>query len=79
MYYDKNSLLFFLILGGTQHSNPWGAATQKGQEFGRFRFGGSDLIMLFQKPPTELYMFQNDPANEPIHFQYGQTAVYWNV
>ena len=56
-----------------------GQSIVKGQEFGKFRFGGSDLVMLFQKPPTELYMFKNDPGNEPIHFQYGQTALYWNV
>ncbi len=55
-----------------------GQTVVKGQEFGKFRFGGSDIIMLFQKPPTELYMFKNDPGHEPIHFQYGQTAVYWN-
>lgn len=50
----------------------------KGEEFGKFRFGGSDIIMLFEKPPQELYMFQNDPSHVPIHFQYGQTSVYWN-
>ncbi|MEQ6122896.1 phosphatidylserine decarboxylase [Pseudotenacibaculum sp. MALMAid0570] len=48
----------------------------KGQEFGKFRFGGSDIIMLFEKPPKDLYMFQNDPSHNPIHFQYGQTSVY---
>lgn len=55
-----------------------GKTVVKGQEFGKFRFGGSDIIMLFQKPPTDLYMFQKDPAHVPIHFQYGQTSVYWN-
>lgn len=50
----------------------------KGQEFGKFRFGGSDIIMLFEKKPEDLYMFKKDPAHNPIHFQYGQTAVYWN-
>lgn len=50
----------------------------KGQEFGKFRFGGSDIIMLFQKPPTDLYLFRKDPGHNPIHFQYGQTSVYWN-
>jgi len=48
----------------------------KGQEFGKFKFGGSDVIMLFQKQPTDLYLFKNDPEHNPIHFQYGQTAVY---
>ncbi|WP_299684130.1 phosphatidylserine decarboxylase [uncultured Dokdonia sp.] len=50
----------------------------KGQEFGKFRFGGSDIIMLFEKKPSDLYMFKKDPSHNPIHFQYGQTAVYWN-
>ncbi|WP_452599943.1 phosphatidylserine decarboxylase [Pontimicrobium sp. MEBiC01747] len=50
----------------------------KGQEFGKFKFGGSDIIMLFEKEPKELYLFKKDPAHNPIHFQYGQTAVYWN-
>ncbi|MFY0629597.1 MAG: phosphatidylserine decarboxylase [Flavobacteriaceae bacterium] len=55
-----------------------GTTALKGQEFGKFRFGGSDIIMLFEKPPRDLYMFMNDPGHTPIHFQYGQTAVYWN-
>ncbi len=50
----------------------------KGQEFGKFRFGGSDIIMLFEKKPSDLYLFKNDPGHNPIHFQYGQTSVYWN-
>lgn len=50
----------------------------KGQEFGKFRFGGSDIIMLFQKPPTEIYMYKNDPSHNPIHFQYGQASVLFN-
>ncbi|QHI39113.1 Phosphatidylserine decarboxylase proenzyme [Kordia antarctica] len=53
-----------------------GKEVVKGQEFGKFRFGGSDIIMLFEKPPTDLYMFKRDPGHVPIHFQYGQTAIY---
>lgn len=49
----------------------------KGQEFGKFRFGGSDIILLFEKDPN-LYLFKNDPGHMPIHFQYGQTVAYWN-
>jgi phosphatidylserine decarboxylase len=49
----------------------------KGQEFGKFRFGGSDIILLFEKAP-DLYLFKNDPGHNPIHFQYGQTVAYWN-
>ncbi|CAM1372532.1 phosphatidylserine decarboxylase [Tenacibaculum xiamenense] len=66
------------VSGVDMYTELQGQTVVKGQEFGKFRFGGSDIIMLFQKPPTELYMFKNDPGHEPIHFQYGQTAVYWN-
>ncbi len=48
----------------------------KGQEFGKFKFGGSDIIMIFEKDLSDLYVFKEDPAHNPIHFQYGQTAVY---
>ena len=53
-----------------------GKTVVKGQEFGKFRFGGSDIIMIFEKPQSALYMFKNDPGHVPIHFQYGQTAIY---
>ncbi|MBC8753843.1 phosphatidylserine decarboxylase [Kordia sp. YSTF-M3] len=53
-----------------------GKEVVKGQEFGKFRFGGSDIIMLFEKPQKDLYMFKRDPGHVPIHFQYGQTAIY---
>ncbi|SEC89066.1 Phosphatidylserine decarboxylase [Tenacibaculum sp. MAR_2009_124] len=66
------------VSGVDMYTELQGKEVVKGQEFGKFRFGGSDIIMLFQKPPSELYMFKNDPGHEPIHFQYGQTAVYWN-
>jgi len=52
-----------------------GKEVVKGQEFGKFQFGGSDIIMLFEKSPEELYMFKKDPAHKAIHFQYGQAAV----
>ena len=55
-----------------------GKTVVKGQEFGKFRFGGSDIIMLFEKDPKDLYLFKKDPGHNPIHFQYGQTAVYCN-
>ena len=58
--------------------NLTGKKVVKGQEFGKFRFGGSDIIMLFEHPPQDLYMFQNDPSHNPIHFQYGQTSVYYD-
>ena len=53
-----------------------GKNVEKGQEFGKFKFGGSDIIMLFEKSYKDLYMFTKDPSHNPIHFQYGQTAVY---
>jgi phosphatidylserine decarboxylase precursor len=55
-----------------------GQEVVKGKEFGKFRFGGSDIIMLFEKPPKDLYMYKRDPGHIPIHFQYGQTAIYLN-
>lgn len=66
------------VSGVDMYTDLQGKTVAKGQEFGKFKFGGSDIIMLFEKPPTELYMFQNDPGHNPIHFQYGQTSVYWN-
>ncbi len=66
------------VSGVNMYTDLQGKDVVKGQEFGKFRFGGSDIIMLFEKPPKDLYMFQKDPSLNPIHFQYGQTAVYWN-
>ena len=55
-----------------------GKYVAKGDEFGKFKFGGSDTILLFQRNP-DLYLFEKDPSHVPIHFQYGQVAAYWNV
>ena len=52
-----------------------GKEVVKGQEFGKFQFGGSDIIMLFEKCPEELYLYKEDPRHNAIHFQYGQAAV----
>lgn len=54
-----------------------GSEVVKGQEFGKFKFGGSDIILLFQKAP-DLYLYEEDPSHIAIHFQYGQTVAYWN-
>ena len=66
------------VSGVDMYTELQGQKVVKGQEFGKFRFGGSDIIMLFEKPPHELYMFQKNPSHIPIHFQYGQTSIYWN-
>lgn len=66
------------VSGVEMYTKLQGQTVVKGQEFGKFKFGGSDIIMLFEKKPSDLYMFKKDPAHNPIHFQYGQTAVYWN-
>jgi len=66
------------VSGVDMYTELEGKKVVKGQEFGKFKFGGSDIIMLFEKAPEELYMFKKDPSHNPIHFQYGQTAVYWN-
>ena len=55
-----------------------GKKVAKGDEFGKFKFGGSDTILLFQKNP-DLYLWTKDPAHQPIHFQFGQVAAYWKV
>ncbi len=52
-----------------------GKEVVKGQEFGKFQFGGSDIIMLFERSPEDLYFFKEDPGHNLIHFQYGQAAV----
>ncbi len=47
----------------------------KGQEFGKFAFGGSDIIVLFEKnPKLQLMKFDNDT---PIHFKYGEVVAKW--
>lgn len=56
----------------------------KGQEFGYFAFGGSDIIMLFEQPASAL-KFVTTVANAevpdsysnvaPFHFKYGEVAV----
>lgn len=55
-----------------------GKKIAKGDEFGHFLFGGSDIILLFEKNP-ELYLWTTDPGHNPIHFQFGQVAAYWDV
>ena len=48
----------------------------KGQEFGKFKFGGSDIIMLFEQPMEDLNIFEyNEGTKDPIHFKYGEPAV----
>jgi phosphatidylserine decarboxylase len=66
------------VSGVDMYTELEGRNVVKGQEFGKFRFGGSDIIMLFQKPPTQMYMYKKDPAHVPIHFQYGQASVLFN-
>lgn len=66
------------VSGVEMYTHLQGKEVKKGQEFGRFKFGGSDIIMLFEKNPN-LYLFKKDPGHNPIHFQYGQIAAYWNI
>lgn len=61
-----------------------GTHVKKGDEFGFFAFGGSDIIMLFQQPASAL-KFITHVANAqdadsykkpaPFHFKYGQASV----
>lgn len=67
-----------MVSGVDMYTDLKGKKVIKGQEFGKFRFGGSDIIMLFEKKPEDLNILKEDPVQNPIHFQYGQTAVYLN-
>lgn len=55
---------------------PEGMPIEKGAEFGHFAFGGSDIILLFEKNPN-LYLRRNDDMGQPIHFLEGQASAYW--
>jgi phosphatidylserine decarboxylase len=66
------------VSGVDMYTKLKGKNVKKGDEFGKFRFGGSDTILLFQKNPN-LYLWKNDPAHNPIHFQFGQVSAYWDV
>lgn len=66
------------VSGVDMYTQMEGKQVAKGDEFGKFKFGGSDTILLFEKNPN-LYLWKKDPAHNPIHFQYGQVAAYWNV
>jgi len=46
----------------------------KGQEFGRFVFGGSDIIMVIGKPVEQLTIVKGVQST-PRHFKYGEPAV----
>jgi len=46
----------------------------KGQEFGRFVFGGSDIILVIAKPLEQLNIVKGMEAT-PRHFAYGELAV----
>ena len=66
------------VSGVDMYTKLEGQQVGKGDEFGKFKFGGSDTILLFQKNP-ELYLWRTDPGHNPIHFRFGQVAAYWNV
>ena len=66
------------VSGVDMYTKLKGEKVEKGDEFGKFRFGGSDIILLFQKNP-DLYLWKKDPAHKPIHFQFGQVSAYWDV
>ncbi|NVK66049.1 MAG: phosphatidylserine decarboxylase, partial [Flavobacteriales bacterium] len=66
------------VSGVDMYTKMEGKKVKKGDEFGKFMFGGSDTILLFQKNPN-LYLWTKDPGHNPIHFQFGQVAAYWEV
>ncbi|OEK00252.1 hypothetical protein BFP97_01420 [Roseivirga sp. 4D4] len=56
-----------------------GETVAKGDEFGYFAFGGSDIILVFEQPQNRL-LFIKEWANAqgtaaPFHFKYGEAAV----
>lgn len=65
------------VSGVDMYTKMKGKKVAKGDEFGKFMFGGSDTILLFQKNPN-LYLWTKDPGHNPIHFQFGQVAAYWD-
>jgi len=50
----------------------------KGQEFGYFLFGGSDIILLISKPVEQLTIIKEGYDKQPLHFKYGEAAVICN-
>ncbi len=61
-----------------------GQQVVKGQEFGHFAFGGSDIILLFQQPISQLKLITQVANAEvtgsyanaaPFHFKYGEPSV----
>lgn len=65
------------VSGVDMYTSLKGQQVAKGDEFGKFRFGGSDNILVFQKNPN-LFLWKKDPVHNPIHFQFGQVCAYWN-
>ncbi len=49
----------------------------KGYEFGKFAFGGSDIILLFEENKN-LELFKYDTNGDPIHFKYGEKVARWS-
>jgi len=47
----------------------------KGQEFGYFLFGGSDIILLIPRSVDSLEIQTEGFASKPKHFKYGEAAV----
>ncbi len=66
------------VSGVDMYTKLKGKQVKKGDEFGKFKFSGSDMILLFQKNPN-LYLWEHDPGHNPIHFQFGQASAYWDV
>jgi len=47
----------------------------KGQEFGYFLFGGSDIILLVPKPVDQLDIQKEGFASRAKHFKYGEASI----
>ncbi|MEM6454925.1 MAG: phosphatidylserine decarboxylase [Acidobacteriota bacterium] len=56
-----------------------GDTIAKGAEFGHFLFGGSDIILLFERDADlTLVTTDSDAAQTPFAFHYGNVVAYWN-
>ena len=51
-----------------------GEVVTKGWEFGRFKFGGSDIILLFDKRATLQFNYRKKQEEEStMHYKFGET------
>ena len=56
------------------NENLEGEIVTKGWEFGRFKFGGSDIVLLFDKRAEIKFNYdEKDHGDQPRHYEFGET------